>query len=198
MRTYETNLPRSLDNSFIHIYASSPCHNCLYFCDIPVMGLINALDSNWIHASCIVRMCVARAYMESLLSILGRWSRGDCRSADGAVFGPIGYGAVMGTGNGSLGGCAMLGPGDGTLGCGNVVGTIMRSGVAIIFCKVLMACISSSSTANGDSGSGLLRASVKSSTVWRAESVKDSFGTVQLCRKNSTVLLILSEHVART
>ena len=58
-----SSLPRSLSNSFIHISASGRCRNCLYSCYIPVMISMTALVSKCMHASCAVRICVARAYL---------------------------------------------------------------------------------------------------------------------------------------
>ena len=60
-----------LENSFTHISASGTCRNCLFLCDILVMVSITVLDSKWIHASCDVRICVARAYLKAVWSILG-------------------------------------------------------------------------------------------------------------------------------
>ena len=65
------SLPRSLMNSFIQIYASGPCQNLSYSCNIPMMGFITALAFNWMHAVRAVRICVAREYLEAVLSILG-------------------------------------------------------------------------------------------------------------------------------
>ena len=59
-------LPRSLANSFIHISASGYLRNYLYYCNIPVMVSITSLASKWIHASCAVRICVYRAYLEAV------------------------------------------------------------------------------------------------------------------------------------
>ena len=61
------SLTRSLANAFIHIFDSGH----FYSCDIPVMVLITALSLKWIHASCSVRICVAREYLEAVLSVLG-------------------------------------------------------------------------------------------------------------------------------
>ena len=106
------SLPGSLVNAFIHISASGTCRNCLYSCNIPVMRLINVLASKWMHDSCYMRICVARAYLEAVLSVLGCWKRKDYRSAVGYVIVTLGDGAVMGLGDGTLGD-VMLGPGDG-------------------------------------------------------------------------------------
>ena len=83
---------------------------------------------------------------------------------------PLRYGTVAGIGDGPFG--------------GNVVGATVGRDVASIPCRVLMACICSSPTANGDAGAGLLSAFARSSTAWRAVSVDQSFGTGQLCGKN--------------
>ena len=200
------SLPRLLANASTHISDSGICRNFLYSCDIPVMGSMPVLDSNLMKASCDVRICVARAYLGVF------WNCGDCRGTDGFVIGTLGDGAVVGICVGStLGDCAVLEIGDGTtLGdgavvgiCdvpigGNAVGALVGRDVASIPCRVFMACICSSLTANGDAGTGLLSASARSSTAWRAASFDVSFGTGQLCRKKYTVLTILSVRVAGT
>ena len=47
-----------------------------------------------------------------------------------------------------------------------------------------------------DAESGLMRVSIKSFTAWRAASVEEIFGTGQSWGENSTILVILSSHVA--
>ena len=69
---------------------------------------------------------------------------------------------------GTLGYGALMGVGDGTLGAGDVVRAIVGRYLASIFCRVLMDCYFSSPIANGDTGSGFLRASIKSSIYWHA------------------------------
>ena len=160
------------------------------------MGSITALASKYLHASCAVGICVARAYLESVLSVLGCWRCQNFRGAAGAVLGTSSYGAVMGPGNGTVGSGAVMGTGDVTLGCGDVVRAIVVIYVASILCRVFMACICSPPTYNGDAGAGLLIASAKSSNSWRAASAEDSFENGQLCGKNFIVLIILSARVA--
>ena len=65
------SLPKSSENAFIYISASGTCRNFLYSCEIPVMGLMTALASKLMHASCAARICVARAYLEAVFSVLG-------------------------------------------------------------------------------------------------------------------------------
>ena len=103
---------------------------------------------------------------------------------------------MMGLGDVTLSGGAVLGPVNGTLGCVDAVGDMVGRYVASIFCRILMAYIFSSPTANGVSGDGLWRTSVKYSTNWRVASVEDIFGTGKLCGKNSTFFIILSACVA--
>ena len=104
----------------------------------------------------------------------------------------------MGLGDGTLGGGAVLGTGDGTLSCGDIVGDMVGRYFTSIFYRVLMACICSSTTVNGDGGAGLLSAFAKYPTAWSVELVEDMFGTRNLYSNNSTVLIILSVRVADT
>ena len=60
------SIPRSLINSFIHISASVTLLNWLYSCVIPVIDSITALALKWLHASCAVRICVVREYLEAI------------------------------------------------------------------------------------------------------------------------------------
>ena len=160
-------MPRSLENTFIHIYTSSPHCNCLYSCNIPLKVSITALSSKWIHDSCTARIYVDRVYLEAVLSVLGCCRIWDLRVSTGAVIDKISDGTVMG-------------PGNGNLSCGDKVGDIVGRYFASIFYRVLMACICSSTTKNVDAGAGLLSASIKSSTAWRMESVEDTFGISNL------------------
>ena len=135
---------------------------------------MTALASNLLHVLCAVRICVYRAYMGAL------WNRVNCRGAAGSVLGTLGDGIVVGIGDGStLGDGAVVGIGDDTTlvygvvaGIGNaplggdVVGALVGRDAASIPCRVLMACICSSPTANGDAGAGLLSASTRSYTAW--------------------------------
>ena len=140
MRTPNTwdSLPRSLANEFIHIYASGPFHNCLYSCDIPVMRSMTLLSLKCLHASCAVRICVARAYLEAVFSVLGCWRRGYCRSASVSVLVTLGDGAVMRLGDGALG-VAMPGPVDSNLGCGDTFVAMVGRDVDSISWRFLMA-----------------------------------------------------------
>ena len=61
----------SLANSVTHVFTYSPRRNCFYSYNIPVMGSITSLASKWIHASCYVRICVAREYLGVVQPILG-------------------------------------------------------------------------------------------------------------------------------
>ena len=133
---------------------------------------MNFLASDLLHDSCAVRVCVERAYLGVF------WNCGDHCGTTGSIIGILGDSAVVGIGDCStFGYSAVLGIGvDG-------VGALVVTDVASISCRFLMACGCSSPTANGDAGYGLLSASVRSSTAWRASSVDDIFGTGQLCGK---------------
>ena len=162
------------------------------------------LDSNFLNASCAVKIRIARAYLGAF------WSRGECGGASGSVIGTLRYGAMVGIGDGStLKDVSVVGIGDGTtLDDGAVVGigyyplggdvfrALVGRYVASIPCRVFMACICSYPTVNGDAGAGLLSAYARSSTVWRTTSLDKCFGTGQLCGKNSTVLTIFYALVA--
>ena len=118
------SLPRSLVNYFIHISASEPCRNCLYYCDITVMISMTELASKWIHDSCAVSICVTRTYLEEFLSVMGCWKRKDFRGATCSVLHTLVDGAVVGIGDGTtLEDGAVVGICDGYLG-GNVVGAL--------------------------------------------------------------------------
>ena len=164
----------SLANSVTHVFTYSPRRNCFYSYNIPVMGSITSLASKWIHASCYVRICVAREYLGVVQPILGCccsfWyfrvstTVGCCS----AIIVNLGDGAVTGPVDGTLGYGAVMGPGNGTLGVGSVIGAIVGRYVASILCRVLMACNCSPSIDNGNAGSRFMRSSVKSSTAWCA------------------------------
>ena len=105
-----------------------------------------------------------RAYMEAVLSVLGCWRRVDCPGASGFMLGTLGDGAVVEIGDVTiLGYGAVVEIGDYPLG-GDVVGDLVGRYFASIYCRVLMACIFSSTTVNEDSGARLLSASARSST----------------------------------
>ena len=113
------------------------------------------------------------------------------------MIGTLRDGAVLGIDDGStLGDITVVGIGDGTtlrygavvdIGDGplgdNVVRALVGRDIASIPCRVLMACIFSYPTANGDAGDGLLSASARSYTDWRDASVENSFGNGKLCGK---------------
>ena len=65
------SLPRSLINAVTHVSASSSTIKCFYSCGIPVTGSITSLASKWIHVLCAVRICVVRAYLEAVWTVLG-------------------------------------------------------------------------------------------------------------------------------
>ena len=134
------------------------------------MGSMTALNSNLLHDSCAVRIFVTRAYLGDFCNC------GEHRGAAGSVLGTIVYGAVAGIGDGStLGAGSVVGIGCGpTLGDG--AGALVGSNVSSIYCRALMACIFSSLTTNGDAGDGLLSASDRFSTDWRAASVDEFLG----------------------
>ena len=126
---------------------------------------------------------MARAYLEVVLSVLGCWGCGYCRGASGYMLVTLGDVSMVGIGDGTtLEDDTVLGIGEGPLG-GNLVGVLVRRYVDNIYCRFLMACISSSPTANRDSGSRSLIASSKPYTAWRPASVDESFGTGQSCGK---------------
>ena len=197
------SLPRSLMNYFIHISLSVPPCNCFYSYYIPEMGLITVLASKWLHASCDVRICLFRAYIEALWSVLICWRHWDHHD-DAAVgwcdtfFCTLGGGAVMVPVNGTLGDGAVLVPGNVTPGSGDVVGAIVGRYVASIFCRFLIAWNWSSLIDNEVSGFVFLRASIKSSNYWHELSAGYSFGNGKSCGKNYNVLIILSACVAGT
>ena len=69
--TLWASLPRSLENSVIHVSDSGTCHNSLYSWDIQVMVSITSLALKQLHASCVVRIFVVRAYLEAVWPKLG-------------------------------------------------------------------------------------------------------------------------------
>ena len=64
-------MSRSLTNTMTHVFDSVPLRNCLYYCDIPVTGSITSLALKWLHASCNVRICVTKEYLEAVWPVLG-------------------------------------------------------------------------------------------------------------------------------
>ena len=148
------------------------------------MGLMTVLASKFMHALCDVKICVAREYLGAVLSVIECWRRRDLHGTTGSVLGTLRDGAMVGIGDGTtLRDGAVVGIGEAPLG-GYLVGAMLGRDVASISCRVLMACIFPSPTANRDDGAGLLSASAKSSTAWRAASADESFGTGQLCGIN--------------
>ena len=142
------------------------------------------LALKWLHVSCDVSICMARAYLEAV------WNCGDRHVAAGSMLGTLVYGAVVGIGFGStlgdgavvgvvdgttLGYGAVVGIGDGLIG-GDVVGVLLGKYDASIPCRFLMACICSFPTANRDAGTGFLSASTRYSTDWGAASVDKNLG----------------------
>ena len=179
-----SSLLRFSANALIHISATGPCCNCVYSCNIPVIGLMTSFGSKWLYDSCAVKIFMSRLYLEAALSLLGGWRSRDCRGYIVSVCGTTRDGAVTGICDGTtLGDGAVVGIGDAPLG-GDVVGAPVGRYVASITCSVLMVCICLSPTANGNDGAVLLSASTRSSTDWRGASVEKSFGTGQLCGKH--------------
>ena len=134
---------------------------------------------------------MARAYLGAVSN------HRDCRGTTGSVLGTLRDGAVVGIGDGStlgngavvgicvvanLGYGAVVGIIDTLLG-GDVVWALVGRDVSSIPCRVFIAYICSPPTTNGDDGAGLLSASTRSSTDWRAASADECFGTRKLCGK---------------
>ena len=167
------------------------------------MESITSLASKWLHASCSVKICEARAYLEAVYPLLGWcscWYRRVSTTVGlcGAIIVTLDVDTVTGEGDGTLGDGAVMGPGNGTLCVGAVIVDIVGRDIASIFCRVLMAWNWLSPIDNGDAGSRFMIASVKSSTALRASSAEDSLGTGQSLGKNYAVLVILFARMAGT
>ena len=91
-----SSLLRFSANALIHISATGPCCNCVYSCNIPVIGLMTSFGSKWLYDSCAVKIFMSRLYLEAALSLLGGWRSRDCRGYIVSVCGTTRDGAVTG------------------------------------------------------------------------------------------------------